>query len=86
MMATEVGALTNQTDGTSVSATVTYDDVTRLISRVDWANDGPRDARVVIRATGKPTVETTCRTGRTGSRNITGSYSIDSTEVELRGY
>lgn len=84
-LVTESGGLKNTTDGTAVYADVVYDEVTRLISRVDWRNDGPRDCRIIIRADGKPTVETTCRAGRSGGRNVIGGYSIDTTGVEIRG-
>ena len=59
-----------------LSATVVYDDVTGLFTRVDWSNPSAFDWNLVIESDAKPPLTMTARRGRTGSvTNFAAGYT-----------
>lgn len=69
-----------------VSGTITYDNVTQQIDRVDWnVNTCPFDMALVFESPSKPTPVTfTLRSGRTGSaRNIAAGWLMSTTTCAI---
>ncbi len=59
-------------------ASITFDDATFAVTRVDWDNPGPRDWLLTLQAPGVPDIETVIRAGRSGRRTGgLGGYFVD---------
>lgn len=88
-MATDNPLIEDDNAGLLLQAFVTFDDVTGEITDLKWSNLGTVDATLLIRVEGRPTVTTTCRSGRTNVKvNLVGApiFYPDGVNVEMRGY
>ena len=67
-----------ENDVVLVEASITYNDATGQVTRVDWQNLDTRDWKVTIVTPTKAPIVTTLRANRSGQRtNVPNGYFID---------